>query len=124
MFDKAENFIKRNKFEKYFTKKYLDYFLLALALLIGIYLDLGIKEIAAGLFALFLLLNPIKSELAAKAALFFLALTPIALIFGRDAKAEKLAIVAYGFLVLTVILAIWELKANKPSRKNTKNSIN
>lgn len=113
MFNKVENLIKEYKIEKYFTKKYFDYFLLTIAFLIAVYVDWGLKQIVAGLAVLFVILNPIKSEVFAKAALYILAIVPIALIFGRDGKAEKLATAAYGMLVMTVVMAIWEMKKEK-----------
>lgn len=113
MLDKIENLIKKYNIEEYFIKKYLDCFLLTLALIVAIYVDWGIKETAAGLLALFILLNPIKSEFFAKGALYFLVLTPVALVLGREGKAEKLAIIVYGMLVATVVMAIWEMGKEK-----------
>lgn len=111
--NKIDTFIKENKLEEYFTKKYFDYFLLGVALVLSLYLDWSIMRIIGGLLVLYIFLNPLKSEIYGKATLFFLTLVPITLMMDRDGKAEKLAVAAYGMMVLTVVMSIWETKKEK-----------
>ena len=113
MIDQIEKLIIEFKLEKYFTKKYFDYFLFTVALVIVIYADWGIKEILMVIIALIVFLNPVKSEIYSKIALVLLVLTPITLAMGRDIKAEKLAMAVYGFLVLTIIISIIEYKKER-----------
>lgn len=51
-----------------------------------------------------------ESRVAAVFALSFLAMTPIMLIFGQDAFAEKTAVWAYLFLCITVVQLVYETK--------------
>lgn len=110
MGNKIEKAIKEYRMEGLFTKRYFDYFILIVAFVLAIALDWGTAEIALLLAAIYLFLNPIKSQLYATGALLALVLTPVALVLGRETKADKLAIVAYGLLALTVVTDILENK--------------
>lgn len=59
------------------------------------------------------LLWRLSSRISGAAALFFLALCPILLIFKNDALAETFAVYAYYFLVITVIQELAFLKIKK-----------
>lgn len=108
MIEKVEKFIDDNKLGIYFSKKYLDLVIFFFAVILGAYLNWGYKEIAAFLLVIYLILNPVKSEIIAKAALASLTFVPFLLVMRRSEKAEDFATIAYGFLVLTVVMAIYE----------------
>lgn len=95
---------------RYLTKKNLDYAILILILVTGIYLKWEIEDILFAIFLVWHFLHPFTSQTLAKVALFFLSLTPIFLIIKRDASAEQFAVYAYYLLILTVIMAIVEKK--------------
>ncbi|MEI6499100.1 MAG: hypothetical protein WCO23_04000 [bacterium] len=100
---------------QYLTYQNLDYAILIVALIVGVYLRWKLEDIAFVLFLIWHFLHPLTSQTLAKVALFFLSLTPIFLIIKRDASAEQFAVYAYYFLVLTVIMAIIEMKREEKS---------
>jgi len=110
MNNRIEKLISEYRLEIYFTKRHLDYFVLVIAFILALALDWGTAEIAVLLAAIYLILNPIRSQLFATGALLFLLLTPIALVLGKDARADKLAIIAYSLLTLAVVISIWETR--------------
>jgi len=82
-------------------------------MLLGIFLDWTMIEVA--IFAIFIwsVLGPIQSRFLAVPALFFLALTPILLALGREARAEEFTVYAYYFLVMAVIRGIIEVREDE-----------
>jgi len=113
IFNKIKNLIKVNNLDQYLTKKYFDYAIIVFAILLGFYLKWDMENIFLFAFIIWLILNPVQSSVLAKVALVFLSFTPLLLIIKREAQAEKVAILAYYFLVLTVIFAIIEFKSEK-----------
>lgn len=109
--------IKKNlkdiNISQYLTKKYFDYCLVVFSLLLGFYLRWDSGNIALFTFVIFIILNPISSQVLAKIALFFLFFMPMLLIIGRDTRAEQFATFAYIFLVLTAITALVEHKSER-----------
>jgi hypothetical protein len=91
-------------------KRKKDALFVCVGILLGILLDWTIIEVA--IFAIFLwsLLGPIQSRFLAVPALFFLTVTPILLILGRETRAEEFAVYAYYFLAMTVIRGIIEIR--------------
>ena len=79
----------------------------------GIYFQWGIMNTLIFFVLIGIILRPVRSQILAFPALFFLVLTPFALILKFEAVAENLAIYAYYFLVLTVIMGIYELRSEK-----------
>lgn len=105
--------LKHTYFKKFFTKKYFDYTVVGFSVLLGFYLKWGIDSVALFSFAIWIILHPISSRVLARASLAFLLFTPLLLIIKRDAQAEKLAMFAYFFLILTVVTAAAEYRSEK-----------
>lgn len=90
-----------------------DAILLVVSLFMGVYFKWNIFETAVFLIFIFAVLHPFPSRYAAFPAVFFLTLAPFFLVFKKDSLAEQLAIYAYYFLIITVVLAIYEIKLKK-----------
>jgi len=101
--------------KKLFKKKTLNVLILCLSIGMGIYFDWKIMEIIIFLIFVSIILRPVSSRLVAVPALFFLVLTPILLIMKRDPQAEQMAIYAYYFLIMAVIMGIYEVRKEKAS---------
>lgn len=95
---------------RFMQKHATDVTLLILGILLGIFLDWTMVEVT--IFAIFIwsILGSIPSRFLAVPALFFLVLTPVFLLIGRETRAEELAIYAYYFLVMAVIRGIIETR--------------
>src|SRR3990167_2654413 len=102
---------KEGTIEQLIRERGMDSGFLLAGIVLGVFLDWNIVEIA--IFAIFLwsILGPIQSRYLAWPALFFLAFTPILLVVGREVRAEEFAIYAYYFLVMAVIRGIFEIRA-------------
>ncbi len=99
---------------RYFLKtRKKDVIFLGIGLFIGIVLNWDLAEIFIFEVLIWSILGPISSQILAGIALFFLASTPILLLFGRDAQAEQYAVYAYYFLVMAVIRGIIEVRGKK-----------
>lgn len=109
----TKRFLKENNLDQYLTKKYFDYSIVAFSFLLGFYLRWDIQNVFVFSFVVWIILNPVSSKLLARAALYLLVFVPLLLIMHRDDRAEQFAILAYYFLVLTVIMAIVEFKKDK-----------
>jgi len=95
------DFIKKNKF----------YVILVLsAFFTGVYFECELME--ALVFAIFIssIIRPVDSRIFASVGLFFLVLTPIVLYSGDKKTAETIAVYAFYFLVMTVMMAFVEMK--------------
>ncbi|HPN96143.1 MAG TPA: hypothetical protein PLK35_00090 [Candidatus Moranbacteria bacterium] len=94
-------------------KIYVDTIFVAMAVFIGAYFKWNVVEIM--IFGVFIgtLLRPVPSHYPAVVALFFLALTPVFLAFGNNLVPEKLAIYAYFFIIISVIMGIYEIRNEK-----------
>ena len=101
-----------------FSRRNIDIGITVFAIILGIYLGWGNMEIL--IFGIFIwsILKPISSRYMAIPALFFLSITPFLLILERKEKAEEFAIYAYYFLVLAVIMGIYEIQKDKKELKN------
>ena len=102
--------IKSWEIKKITQKKIINSIIILLALGMGIYFHWGLISILIFLIFIAVILRPVSSRILAFPALFFLILTPIALIFEKDDIAENLAIYAYYFLVMATIMAIYEIR--------------
>jgi hypothetical protein len=101
--------------KKMTLRKALNIGLLLAGLGMGIFFQWGIMNTMIFMIFIGIILRPVSSQILALPALFFLILTPFALIFKLDALAENLAIYAYYFLILTVIMGIYEIRSEKSS---------
>ena len=113
MIKEIDNLIQQNKWEKYLTKQYFNYFVLAIFGFLGLYLDRELKEIILLLFLVWLFLNPVKSWMLARVALLCFILTAILLVIKQENRANTLAEAAYLFVLLAVGTAAYELYGKK-----------
>jgi hypothetical protein len=92
-----------------------------LAIILGIFLNWGNIEIL--IFAIFIgiIIKPVSSRYLAIPALFFLALTPFLLIADREERAEEFAIYAYYFLIMAVIMGVYEVTRENRKKIEEKN---
>jgi hypothetical protein len=97
-----------------------DGILLSLSLFMGIYLKWNLFEVAIFLVFIYIILHPVESRLLAMPALFFLILTPFFLIFKQEMIAEKLAIYCYYFLIMTVMMGLYEVRQEDREKEEAK----
>lgn len=109
-------FLKDNQLDRYLTKNNFDYGLIVFSLFLGFYLKLDMQNILFFSFIVWIIINPISSRLLARGTLICLSFVPLLLIIKRDSRAEQFAIMAYYFLVLTVIMAIIEFCKEQNSK--------
>lgn len=100
-------------FNKLLNKTTLNVLIFCLAIGMGVYFDWKIMEIIIFLIFIGIILHPISSRILAVPALFFLVLTPIFLVLKNDPRAEQMAIYAYYFLIMAVIMGIYEVRKEK-----------
>jgi|GEM_PF-1676855 len=86
----------------------INIFLLCLGLIITIYLNWSFKTIAAFLFLVWFILNPQNSRFLSKIVVLFLVLTLTTVVIGRELKGEEMAVAAFAFLGLAVLVGIYE----------------
>jgi hypothetical protein len=96
----------------------MDVFFIAIVIAMGVFLHWKIAEIAVFSLFIWIILHPISSRYLAAIVIFFLILTPIFLISGNSIVADQLAIYAYYFLIMTVMMGIYELRKEGESEKN------
>jgi hypothetical protein len=109
--------MEKELMKKIFKKRNVDIFFVAIAVLMGAYFDWQIIEmIIFGIF-IWIILNPVPSRLTAVPALAFLIATPFLLIFKKEILAEQAAIYAYYFLIMSVIMGIYEIRKEEKAKK-------
>ena len=108
--------IKAWEIKKMTSKKTLNITIFMVALGMGIYFQWKIMEILIFLIFVGIILRPISSRIMAFPALFFLVLTPFALILKQNVLAENLAIYAYYFLIMAVIMGIYEIRKEEKEK--------
>lgn len=102
--------LKKELIKKIFIKRNIDIAITVIAILMGAYFGWTIPQmLILGIF-IWVILNPVSSRIPAIVALAFLSITPFLLVFKRDILAEETAIYAYYFLILTVVMAIYEIR--------------
>ena len=102
--DSIETFVKGRK---------LDIGLLGAGILMGVFFNWNIVEIAIFVVFIWSIVGPIVSRYLVWPPLFFLSFTPILLSLGRKEQAEEYAIYAYYFMVMAVIRGIIEIRGEK-----------
>lgn len=105
--------IKSWEIKKMTLKKALNIFLFIVGLAMGIYFQWGIMNTLIFMIFIGIILRPVSSRIMAFPALFFLVLTPFALISKQDILAENFAIYAYYFLIMAVIMGIREVRRDE-----------
>ncbi|MCX6763202.1 MAG: hypothetical protein NTZ97_00495 [Candidatus Moranbacteria bacterium] len=96
--------------KKIFIKRNIDILFVAIAILMGAYFNWKIIEIIIFGIFIWIILNPVPSRLTAIPALGFLVVTPFLLIFKNQVLAEETAIYAYYFLIMSVVMGIYEIR--------------
>ena len=98
-----------SKIQKFFTlKNAIELVFFALAVAMAFYFKWEMMNLAFFLVFLHLLIHPIPSRWPAGAAIAFLVLTALLLVFDQEDLAEKSAILAYYSMILIVVMAIGE----------------
>lgn len=110
IFNEVSEEIRTWDMRKMTPKKYANIGIFVIALAMGIYFQWTIMEILIFLIFIGIILRSVSSRILAMPALFFLVLTPFMLIFKQDDWAEKMAIYAYYFLIMAVIMGIREVR--------------
>jgi len=108
MIEKIDNLIHQKKIEKYLNKQYFGYFIIGCFVLLGLFLNWSIKELAVVSFLVWLFLFPLRSQILAKISVICLVMTPLMLFSNYKQRAEAFAELAYLFLALTVVMSISE----------------
>ena len=109
---------------KIFNKKTIDAFFILVVVAMGVFLHWRVTEIATFSLFIWIILNPISSRLLAAVAIFFLVLTPIFLVSGKSIIADQLAIYAYYFLIMTVMMGIYEIRCETTNKCESTNDTN
>jgi hypothetical protein len=117
---KILNHMEKLDFKKIFIKRNIDIAITVIAILMGAYFGWTIPQMLIFGIFVWVILNPVSSRIPAIVALAFLAFTPFLLVFKRDILAEETAIYAYYFLILTVVMAIYEIRKEDKGDKNDK----
>lgn len=101
------------------AKSNWDYLIVLMALVLGLYLHWSAIFCLAFATFIWVILNPIASQLVAKAALLTLIGTMGLLAIGRADRAESFAALTYYLIVLMAIMAVREsyLAKNEDSQK-------
>lgn len=108
--------IKSWELKKMTKMKALNISLFLVALGMGIYFQWGIINTLIFMIFIGIILRPVSSRIMAFPALFFLVLTPLALILKQDLLAENFAIYAYYFLIMAVIMGIREVRRDESKK--------
>jgi len=113
----------QDQFEQWCVKMWqqrkVDVLIVVAGVLFGAFFEWDLVEIF--IFAIFLwsIVGPLSSRVLAVPALFFLSVTPLLLALGRDDQAEIFAVYAYYFLVMAVVRAIVEMRADEQKEKHS-----
>ena len=103
-------FLQKKYFSSGLIKKYLDFCIIIFSALLGLYLGWGILDILMFLFTVWVILNPVSSKFLARVTLLILLFIPILLAIHVYDRADQFTVLAYNFMVLTIIMMIIELK--------------
>ena len=102
--------IKKENLTRHLNQRTLDVVILLAAILLGLYFDWTNMEIIIFVIFVGIILHPVPSRRLAIPALFFLVIVPFLLIFKKEVRAEEFAVYAYYFLIMAVIMGIYEIR--------------
>lgn len=111
----------RSVVRKISPKNAIDILFIGVVIAMGMFLDWKLSEITVFSLFIWIILNPISSRYLAAVAIFFLILTPIFLVSGKIIIADQLAVHAYYFLIMTVMMGIYELRKERGQDKQEEN---
>jgi len=107
------------KLAKKISKKQIaDILFVAIAIAMGFYFKWLWPDIVIFGVFIWIIINPVPSRLTAIPALGFLIITPFLLIFKKESWAEQTAIWAYYFLIMSVIMGIYEIRKEEKPKKS------
>lgn len=123
----ASKFSGHDILQRLFSQTNINYFLIIISIILGIYLNWEIINVLVFAFVIWLILYPLPSQVLAKVALALIILLPIMLIIKRGAAIDKYAVLVYAFLILAAISQFYEktekvAPSNKIQAKGTKNA--
>jgi hypothetical protein len=101
-----------------------DISILAVSLALAIYLKWNVFEAVIFCVFVYIILRPLPSRYLAMPALFFLVLTPFFLVFKQEDIAEQSAIYCYYFLIMTVMMGIYEVRKDRFEPMSETNNFN
>lgn len=102
--------------DQYILSRKTDFLFVLAGVVLGVFFEWNIVEIA--IFGVFIwsILGPIPSRYLAWPVLFFLAFTPVLLLANRETQAEEFAVYAYYFLVMAVIRGVIEVRQEEKGK--------
>ncbi|MFC1644676.1 hypothetical protein ACFL08_01460 [Patescibacteria group bacterium] len=107
--DKIVEFLKKNK---------VDLTFLSGAILVGIFLGWNNMEVLIFTVFVGIILRPVSSRYLAIPALFFLVLAVFMMILGNVKRADEFAIYVYYFLIMAVVMGVYEIRMEEKRVKN------
>ncbi|TAK95968.1 hypothetical protein EPO05_02890 [Patescibacteria group bacterium] len=104
--------------KKFLTKRSsIEMLFVVIAASLGIYLGWLWRDVAAFVVFIFIIVHPVPIKWLAIPTLILLVVTPIFLtLLKQEAIAEDLAVSAYYFLVMSVMMGIYELQGGENKR--------
>jgi hypothetical protein len=99
---------------RYFIKKeWVRILIIIVVLIFAVFKGIEVLDFLILIYALISLLFILNSRLSAILAMICLITCPVLLVFKKDIIAETIAVYAFYFLVITVLIQIRELKGGK-----------
>lgn len=95
------------------AKRYFDYGIIGISALLGLYLNWEMIYVVLFSLIIWQILHPLSRSALSAISLFLLVLVPLAFYLHRERDAQKLAVLAFGFLVLALLMAVIESKRDK-----------
>lgn len=118
---KISYFIENLGIKKYLKRRYFDYSLIAISIILGLYLDWEIINVIIFAFVIWQILFPLSRTTLASISLLLIVFLPVLFFFEKDDAAEKLAMLIFYILCLSMFMAIAEyLNYQKSLKKNEK----
>ena len=102
--------LERSGADRFLTKEYVNYACYILGVLLVTHLNWSLMGTAGFLFLMWFVFNPLPSIVLGKLAFFALVFSAMLLLINRTSRADQAALVAYLFLFLTVVTAMFERK--------------
>lgn len=105
---------------KNLNRRNFDIFLIILSVFIAIFLNWGITYVALFTLAIWQMLRPLSKMILSRLTLLLIIILPVTLYLNRNNDAEKIAVVAFMFLVMTFVMSLIENRNNiVTNEKNT-----
>ena len=105
---KLKSLLKELGLEEYFSKKYIDYALIACSVALGFYLNQDVIYVAIFAFLIWQILAPLSSRVLIVLSLISLVMVPVTLVLRAEIISEKFAIVTFGLLIFSTIMIVAE----------------